>query len=53
MSSERRVGDIEHGGVNYADNWNARNAEGNGHTEHWEEVSVIYGSIEGVDDPRW
>lgn len=53
VPGESRVGYIEYGGIDYTDNWYARYAEGNRHTEHWEQVSVIHGSIEGVDDPRW
>jgi hypothetical protein len=53
VSSESRVGDVENGCVDYTNDGLARNAEGNGYAEHWEEVGIVYSSIEGVDDPRW
>lgn len=47
------VGDVQEGRVDDTDDGNAVEAHGDGDTEHGEEVRVVDGAIERVDDPGW
>lgn len=48
-----RVGGVEDGGVDDADDGDAVEAEGDGDAEHGEEVRVVDGAVERVDAPAW
>ncbi len=48
---EGGVGDVEHGLVDDADDGRPGEDEGDGDAEHGEEVGVVYGAVEGIDDP--
>lgn len=51
MPGEGRVGDVEDGSVDNADDRDAREAEGDRDAEHGEKMGVIHCAIEGVHDP--
>ena len=44
---------VEEGCVDDSDGGFGVQDEGDGDTEHGEEVSVVYGAVEGVDTPGW
>lgn len=50
---ERGICDVQHGLVDYSDDGDPVETEGDGDAKHGEEVGVVYCSVEGVDAPCW
>ncbi len=51
MASEGRVGRVEHGLVDDANDGDAANTECDRYAEHREEMRVVHGAVQGVNNP--
>lgn len=53
VAGESAVGGVEERSIDDADRGDSGNTEGYGDAEHGEQVRVVDGAVERVDDPGW